>query len=88
VTFRPLTSSKRWLSAELTWSATSDDVDLDVILYDGGAPIGRSVSYGREKDVLSARVSGSGSLEMRVINVSPGHRNLHARRDAHGLRAG
>jgi hypothetical protein len=57
------------LSAELTWSPT-DDVDLDVVLYDSGVPIARSVSGGTAKDVLNATINRSGSFEMRVIIVS------------------
>ena len=68
-TFRLSAASRTTLSAELTWSST-DDVDLDVILYDSGVPIARSVSSGTEKDVLNARISGSGPFDMRVIIVS------------------
>lgn len=50
--------------------SAADDVDLDVILYDGGVPIARSVSGGTAKDVLNASISRSGSFDMRVIIVS------------------
>lgn len=61
-------SGKTSLSAELTWTAA--DIDLDFILYDGNRPIARSVSSGSKKDVLSARISGSGPFEIRVIASS------------------
>jgi hypothetical protein len=62
-------SGQTLLSAELTWSPT-DDVDLDMVLYQSGVPIARSVSGGTAKDVLNATISRSGSFEMRVIIVS------------------
>lgn len=64
-------SGKTSLSAELTWT-TPTYADLDLILYDNGRPIARSVSNGPKKDVLNARISGSGPFEIRVIAASRG----------------
>lgn len=66
-------SGKTSLSAELTWT-TPTYADLDLILYDNGRPIARSVSSGSKKDVLNARISGSGPFDIRVIAAPRGGR--------------
>ena len=64
----PYASGKTSLSAELTWTASV--IDLDLIVYDGNKAIARSVSGGTKKDVLNARLSGSGPFDVRVISTS------------------